>query len=97
MFKIGDRVRMVQSADTVGTVAGDLGVSSVDGGPRLPVRWDRSGMVTEWDPAFLRPADTDPKADPDEVVSHGFRRRRGGVRLDQFGSVLLIPGGFDRV
>ena len=96
MFKVGDRVRMVQT-DSCGVVAGELTTSPVDGGPRLPVRWDKTGVVNSWDPAFLRLAVTSPTNDPAEVESNGVIRRRGKMVIDPFGTLVIQGGGFSRL
>lgn len=94
-MKTNDRVRMVQTTST-GTIAGEPETSPLDGGERLPVRWDGSGDTTRWHPGFLRPADSDPAADPDEVQIGSILRRRACVRFDEHGTLLIIPEGFAR-
>jgi hypothetical protein len=94
-FKIGDRVRMVQTS-SFGTVASEVFPSPVDKGPRQNVRWDRSGEESAWDPAFLREANTNPLEDPDEVKSGDVGRRRGKSYMDQHGVLIVVQEGFFR-
>lgn len=97
-WKIGDRVRMVQTDDSTGTITGPVKVGvGADGGDRIPVKWDRTGKVTEYSPGFLRPIATRAADDPDEVICNGTRRRRGRVYIDSHGSAIVIPDGFSRV
>jgi hypothetical protein len=95
MFEVGDRVRMVQTSST-GIIAGEVAPTGDDGGPRIPIRWDNTGVVNTWDPAYLRPADTDPADDPDEVVVGGFARRRTRISVDADGLMTIAPEGFGR-
>jgi len=97
VYKVGDRVRMVHTTDSFATVVGELETSPVDGGPRLPVCWDRTGKTNAWDPAFLRSADSDPADDPDEVRSGVLVSRRARGYVDDNGVLVLEPGGLRRV
>ncbi len=94
--KVGDRVRMVQTT-SAGVVAGEPYASEVDGGLRIPVRWDGSGKVTGWHPTFLRPADSDQAADPDEVRQGDLVRRRSRITFNLDGVTVVRPEGFARV
>jgi hypothetical protein len=92
-WKVGDRVRMVQTDDSVGTVDGPIKVGvGVDGTDRIPVKWDRTGIVTEYNPGFLR----DASLDPDEVTIGNATRRRGRVYIDDNGVTVVVREGFYR-
>lgn len=95
-FPLGTRVRMVQTNST-GVVFGELNISEIDGGHRIPVQWDSSGKISQWHPDFLRLADTNEKDDPDEVVSGNAVRRRGHTYFDKFGVLIVVPEGFSSV
>lgn len=92
-FKKGDRVRTVQTK-TCGTVCGPIEQSPIDGGDRLPVLWDFNGEIGKWHPDFLRPADTNPDDDPDEVINVYLVRRRGKQYFDEYGTLVVIKDGF---
>jgi len=96
-FKIGDRVRMVQTRNC-GIVVGEVALND-QGEERLPVFWNHGfnggiGSVGAWNPGFLRSADSDPKDDPDVVIVGDAGRRRASVRTDRHGVTLIIPEGF---
>lgn len=77
---IGARVRRFGTLPPIpGTVVGIIETSDLDGGDRQRVRWDMPGSpVSAWDPALLYPLESDPIADPDEVISgtHVWRHPR---------------------
>ena len=54
---IGARVRFIQDPLKTGTIVGPVTLSPL-GGQRQPVRWDRTGTVTDWAPVFLVAEDT---------------------------------------
>lgn len=97
MIKAGDRVRMVQT-DSCGTAVGDVlkGVGN-DGTDRIAVKWDATGAINSWNPGFLRPAESSPTEDPDDVRVGGAGRRRDKVIIDKLGCTIVVPGGFYRV
>jgi hypothetical protein len=96
-FQPGDRVRMVQTDDSVGTVDGPVKRNAgADGTDRVPVRWDRTGMVTEYNPGFLRSAASHACDDPDEVTIGNATRRRGRVYIDANGVTVVVYEGFYR-
>lgn len=94
-IRVGDRVRMVQTT-SIGTIVRELYSSTVDGDDRVDVRWDNSGTTTGWNPRFLRPVDTDPADDPDEVVVGEVIRRKGKAWLDKNGVWIVVSEGFSR-
>lgn len=94
-WRPGDRVRMVQTDDSVGTVDGPTKIGAgADGTDRVPVRWDRTGIVTEYNPGFLRPERSPATADPDEVTIGNATRRRGRVYIDGNGVAVVVRDGF---
>jgi hypothetical protein len=94
-WKIGDRVRMIHSTEMVGTIAGPVKPNAgKDGTDRIPIKWDRSGATSEWNPGFLRPIDSREADDPDELTIGGAVARRDKVTIDANGVTLIRPGGF---
>ena len=95
-MKSGDRVRMVQT-DSKGTIVGDPSKSLVDGGDRVSVEWDKSGIINKWHPGFLRSVGSDPSTDPDEVILGNLARRRQKIEINRYGVTLIHPEGFYKV
>jgi hypothetical protein len=93
-WQIGDRVRMIHSDQMIGVIAGPVqpGVGN-DGTDRVPVRWDRSGKTSEWNPGFLRPEDTNACNDPDELKCGKVVARRTLVTIDPHGLTIVQPAG----
>ena len=91
MLELGTKVRMVQTNST-GTIAGPITKSPVDGGDRILVTWDNSGMTNGWNPIFLRPQNTNPNNDP-EIVSDGSIFRQKGTFEDKGNGLIVITGG----
>lgn len=77
-FKPGDRVRMVHSIDSFGTVQSDVEPSPEFGHPRQLILWDRTEKATAWNPAFLRPSESRWEDDPEvvDVDPHFVSRKR---------------------
>ena len=65
-YKKGDRVCFIANLESEGTVVSDVYHKP---GPLQDVLWDVSGLVTEWDPFFLRPAGCKPSGVMDKVIA----------------------------
>lgn len=76
-FSQGDRVRLVHGFRCGSVLTGEVFPSPTFGTPRIHIMWDANGIVSAWNPAFLRPADTKPEDDPERVEDDHTIMERG--------------------
>lgn len=87
---------MVQTRST-GIIVDDNAPIGIDGGERVSVKWDNTGITNDWNERFLRPFSTSEREDPDEIVVGKLGRRKASFKLDQFGLLIVKPEGFFEV
>lgn len=81
---IGDRVRFITDESSTGVIV-SAASESPHGGLRQGVRWDRSGVVSAWNPVFLVPIDYDDEDIPDRVTDES------GYTFDKATNTLSPP------
>jgi hypothetical protein len=91
-MKIGKRVRFAHT-NSYGTVVGTE-KAGADGAPRIPVKWDNSGLTTAWHPAFLFDEDSLEINDPDVVYGSNIKKSRPKTVVGKDGIITIEKGGF---
>lgn len=93
-FKIGDRVRFVHNGISKGTVVEDPIQTAT--GERVLVKWDGSGLSTDWNPIFLREINDPLENDPNEVPDETITSRKERTYVDEIGTIIHIPSYLGR-